>query len=131
MKTDDVDPEIKKKFENSEMSKAGKIAMELSQERKRLREELAQLQSEVDDLTPTTPVGTFDWYVKWMSTIFAVLGIFSLSAGFEMVGQILYVIASIGWVVVGMQCGDRAIMIGSSISGTSVALNLVELITRT
>jgi len=131
MKTDDVDPEIKKKFENSEMSKAGKIAMELSQERKRLREELAQLQSEVDDLTPTTPVGTFDWYVKWMSTIFAVLGIFSLSAGFEMVGQILYVIASIGWVVVGMQWSDRAIMIGSSISGTSVALNLVELITRT
>lgn len=131
MKTDDVDPEIKKKFENSEMSKAGKITMELSQERKRLREELAQLQSEVDDLTPTTPVGTFDWYVKWMSTIFAVLGIFSLSAGFEMVGQILYVIASIGWVVVGMQWGDRAIMIGSSISGTSVPLNLVELITRT
>ena len=131
MKTDDIDPEIKKKFENSEMSKAGKIAMELSQERKRLREELAKLQSEVDDLTPTTPVGTFDWYVKWMSTIFAVFGIFSLSAGFEMVGQILYVIASIGWVVVGIQWGDRAIMIGSSIYGTSVALNLVELITRT
>jgi len=131
MNNDDVDPEIKEKFEKSQMSKAGKIAMELSQERKRLKEELAQLQSEVDDLTPTTPVGTFDWYVKWMSTIFAVFGIFSLSAGFEMVGQILYVIASIGWVIVGMQWSDRAIMIGRSISCTSVALNLVELITRT
>ena len=45
---DDLDPEIKQKFEKSQMSKAGKIAMELSQERKRLKEELAQLQSEVD-----------------------------------------------------------------------------------
>ena len=37
---DDLDPKIKQKFENSQMSKAGKIAMELSQERKRLKEEL-------------------------------------------------------------------------------------------
>ena len=37
--------------------------------------------------------------------------------------------ASIGWVYVGMQWGDRAIMIGSSVSCTAIAMNLVNTLT--
>jgi len=35
-------------------------------------------------------------------------------------------ISAIGWIYVGMQWGDRAIMIGSAISATAVAMFLIE-----
>jgi hypothetical protein len=110
-------------------SKARSLAAELSKERKRLREELAELQSEVEDLTPTTPTGTPDWYVKWAATVLGVAGVFLISANATITGQIAYLLASCCWVFVGMAWSDRAIMIGSSISGTAVAMNLVTNLT--
>jgi hypothetical protein len=112
--------------EASSESRARNLAMELSKERKRLKQELAELQHEVEDLTPTTPTGTVDWYVKWIATILAVSGVFLISANFAVYGQIAYLVSSICWVFVGMQWSDRAIMIGSSVSGTAVAMNLVN-----
>ena len=112
--------------EMSSQTRARNLAMELSKERKRLKAELAELQSEVEDLTPTTPTGTPDWYVKWAATILAVAGVFLISANFTMYGQIAYILASVCWVFVGMVWSDRAIMIGSSISGTAVAMNVVQ-----
>jgi ATP-dependent Zn protease len=115
--------------EASSESRARNLAMELSKERKRLKQELSELQTEVEDLTPTTPTGTVDWYVKWVAMILAVIGVFMISANFIMYGQIAYILSSIGWIYVGMAWSDRAIMIGSSISGTAVAMNLVASIT--
>ena len=109
----------------SSASRPQSLAMELSKERKRLKKELAELQTEVDDLTPTTPTGTPDWYVKWFSMVGAVIGVFALSAGFTLFGQVAYVLSSMGWVYVGMAWSDRAIMIGSAISGTAVMMNIV------
>jgi hypothetical protein len=91
---------------------------------------LAELQQENEELTPTTPTGTPDWYVKWFSMVGAVIGVFSLSAGFTMFGQLAYVLSSCGWVYVGMAWGDRAIMIGSAISGTAVMMNIVTGLTQ-
>ena len=125
MELDDTTTEEKFKDARRE-SRASNLAMELSKERKRLKQELAELQTEVEDLTPTTPTGTPDWYVKWVSTILAVTGVFLISAGFNQYGQIAYLIASVCWVYVGMAWSDRAIMIGSSITGTAVAMNLVQ-----
>lgn len=113
-------------YNDSQLTKAGKLAMELSQEKKRLKKDLADLQTEVEDLTPTTPTGTRDWYVKWASMSFAVLGVFLISAGLIYWGQLSYIVSSIGWVYVGMAWGDRAIMIGSAIAGTAVAMNFVQ-----
>lgn len=110
-------------------SKARTLAAELSKERKRLKEELAELQSEVEDLTPTTPTGTPDWYVKWAATILGVAGVFLISAGMTQTGQVAYLLASSCWVFVGMAWSDKAIMIGSAITGTSVAMNLVTNLT--
>jgi len=107
------------------MSKAASLAMELSKEKRRLQTELEELQEEFDIVKPTTPTGTPDWYVKWTATILAVAGVFLISSGFTQYGQISYILSSMGWVYVGMVWGDRAIMIGSSISGTAVAMNLV------
>jgi hypothetical protein len=116
-------------IEQRTMSKAASLAMELSKEKKRLQEELDELQHEFDVVKPTTPTGTTDWYVKWFAMITAVMGVFLISADFVILGQVAYIISSVGWIYVGMAWGDRAIMIGSSITGTAVAMNLVKAIT--
>jgi len=125
-KQEEIRQEVKAEYKDSQMTKAGKLAMELGAERKRLKKELSELQSEVEDLTPTTPVGTVDWYVKWTSMAFAVCGVFLISAGLMFWGQIAYMLSAVGWVFVGMAWGDRAIMIGSAITGTAVAMNFVQ-----
>ena len=107
-------------------SKASVLATELRQEKKRLQQDLADLQQEYDEVKPTTPTGTPDWYVKWISMILAVIGVFLISAEIVLYGQIAYILSSIGWVYVGMQWSDRAIMIGSAISGTAVMMTLVR-----
>jgi len=111
---------------NGGMTKAGRLAMELANEKKRLNQELKELQAEYDEVKPTTPTGTRDWYVKWLSMILAVLGVFLISASYTLYGQITYFLSAIGWIYVGMQWGDRAIMIGSSVTGTAVAMSLIE-----
>ena len=110
----------------STMTKAGRLAMELSHEKKRLKQELEELQTEYDEIKPTTPTGTTDWYVKWLSMLLAVAGIFLISASMILYGQIAYIISCVGWIYVGMQLGDRAIMIGSAVSCTAIAMNLVN-----
>tara|TARA_B110000259_G_C13907947_1_gene359647 strand:- start:75 stop:470 length:396 start_codon:yes stop_codon:yes gene_type:complete len=123
---EEIQEDVKEKYKDSQMSKAGKLAMELGAERKRLKKELSEMAMEVEDLTPTTPTGTVDWYVKWIAMGLAVAGVFLMSAGFTYWGQVSYIVSSIGWVFVGMAWGDRAIMIGSAITGTAVAMNFVE-----
>ena len=110
----------------SSMTKAGRLAMELSHEKKRLKQELEELQTEYDEIKPTTPTGTPDWYVKWISMLLAVAIIFLISASFILLLQIAYIVSCIGWIYVGMQLRDRAIMIGSSVSCTAIAMNLVN-----
>ena len=122
----EVEQEVRDEYkEQKTMSKAASLAMELSKEKRRLQTELEELQHEFDIVKPTTPTGTPDWYVKWAATIFAVIGVFLISANLSYYGQLAYIASSICWVFVGMQWSDRAIMIGSSISGTAVAMNLV------
>jgi hypothetical protein len=55
-----------------------------------------------------------------------VAGVFLISSSFTLYGQIAYLISTVGWIYVGMQWSDRAIMIGSAISGTAIAMNIVN-----
>lgn len=118
--------EIKAKFQESQMSKAGRLAMELNAEKKRLKEEMEELQSQIEDMSPVTPTGTLDSYVKWAATLFGVSGVFLMSAGFGLAGQFAYLVAACSWIFVGSVWNDKAIMIGSAISGTAVLMNIVE-----
>jgi len=124
----EIKQEIKEQYKDSAMSKTGRLAMELSAEKARLRTEMAELQVQVEDLTPVTPEGTLDSYIKWAATILAVMGVFTQSAGFIFVGKVAYAMSSIAWTYVGHCWNDKAIMIGSAITGTAVLLNLTEYI---
>ena len=120
--------QVHEQMKDTTMGKGAKLAMELNAERKRLKQEMEELQLEVDDLKPATPTGTVDSYVKWVATILGVVGVFIMSAGFGTAGQICYALAACSWVYVGHCWNDKAIMIGSAISGTAVLMNLMELI---
>lgn len=126
----EVKSETRQKYNKSTMSKAGKLAMELAEEKRRLQQDLDELQTEYDGVKPTTPTGTPDWYVKWMAMILAVSGVFMLTAGFPLWGKIAYAVSGVCWVFVGMSWNDRAIMIGSAITTTAVLMNLVEVFTK-
>ena len=104
---------------------------------KKLRDEFDRLMTEtekqvekveVEDLRPATPTGTIDSHVKWIATIFAVAGVFIMSAGLDTEGQVLYALSAMAWIYVGHCWNDKAIMIGSAITGTSVLMNLVEVL---
>ena len=62
--------------------------------------------------------------------ILAVLGVFLISASYTLYGQVTYLFSVIGWIDVGMQWGDRAIMMGSAVTGTAVAMSLIENLPR-
>tara|TARA_B110000444_G_scaffold241321_1_gene257593 strand:- start:187 stop:564 length:378 start_codon:yes stop_codon:yes gene_type:complete len=109
-------------------SKAGQLARELNAERTRLKQELEEAQVQVEDLTPVTPEGTIDSYIKWVATILAVAGVFLQSADFMTAGKVAYAFSSMAWIYVGHCWNDKAIMIGSAITGTAVLMNLAELI---
>ena len=113
-----------KRLDNT--SRAGQLARELNAERNRLKEELAEAQEQVDIFAPSTPTGGLDSYIKWVATILAVVGVFLISANFTTAGQVAYACSAIAWVYVGHCWNDKAIMIGSAITGTAVMMNLVE-----
>ena len=124
----DLSAEVQEQYKDSTMGRGAKLAMELNAERKRLKKEMEELQLEVDDLKPATPTGTVDSYVKWVATVFGAIGVFFISAGLSTIGQICYLTAAVCWVYVGHCWNDKAIMIGSAISGTAVMMNLVEML---
>ena len=109
-------------------SRAGQLARDLNAERNRLKEELAEAQEQVDIFSPSTPTGGLDSYIKWCATTLAVIGVFLQSAGFVTEGKVAYALSSIAWVYVGHCWNDKAIMIGSAITGTAVLMNLAELL---
>tara|TARA_R110002126_G_scaffold58020_2_gene153488 strand:- start:8096 stop:8482 length:387 start_codon:yes stop_codon:yes gene_type:complete len=124
----DTQADIKEQYKESTMSKAGRLAMELATEKRRLSEEMEELQEQVLNLSPVTPTGTVDEYIKWVATVLAVGGVFLQSAGLITEGQVLYAGSATCWIYVGHCWNDKAIMIGSAISGTAVMMNLVKMI---
>lgn len=126
MSETEVREEIHEKFKESQMSKAGRLAMELAQEKKRLSQELSELQAEAEDLRPTTPTGTPDYYAKWGATLLAIIGIFLMHAEVELAGKVCYLLSTILWVYVGSVWNDRAILLGGAITATATAMNLMK-----
>ena len=95
-----IDKTLEDSQSGHQMSRAGRLAMELAAEKRRLMTELEEVQAENDDLKSTTPIGTSDWYVKWVATGLSVFGIFAMSAGFTTIGQVAYILSAVGWIFV-------------------------------
>ena len=112
--------------EEKQMGKAASLAMELSKEKKRLQEELEEMQAQFEEVSPSTPSGGPDSYLKWIGVVAAVLGIFLQNAGLPIYGQLFYIAGACSWTAVGFYWNDKAVMLGSVIPATSVAMNLIQ-----
>ena len=112
--------------EERQMGKAASLAMELSKEKKRLQEELSDMQAQFEEVSPSTPSGGPDSYLKWIGVVAAVLGIFLQNAGLPIYGQLFYIVGACSWTAVGFYWNDKAVMLGSVIPATSVAMNLIQ-----
>ncbi len=120
---DDTQGEYK---EERQMSKAASLAMELSKEKKRMQEEFDELQAQFEEVSPSTPSGGPDSYLKWIGVVSAVLGIFLQNAGLSIFGQLFYIVGAISWTAVGFYWNDKAVMLGSVIPATATAMNLMQ-----
>ena len=112
--------------EERQMSKAASLAMELSKEKKRMQEEFYELQAQFEEVSPSTPSGGPDSYLKWIGVVSAVLGIFLQNAGLSIFGQLFYIVGAISWTAVGFYWNDKAVMLGSVIPATATAMNLMQ-----
>jgi len=112
--------------EEKQMGKAASLAMELSKEKKRLQQELEEMQAQFEEVSPSTPSGGPDSYLKWIGVVAAVFGIFLQNAGLPIYGQLFYIVGAISWTAVGFYWNDKAVMLGSVIPATSVAMSLIQ-----
>ncbi len=112
--------------EERQMSKAASLAMELSKEKKRMQEEFDELQAQFEEVSPSTPSGGPDSYLKWIGVVSAVLGIFLQNAGLSIFGQLFYIVGAISWTAVGFYWNDKAVMLESVIPATATAMNLMQ-----
>ena len=112
--------------EERQISKAASLAMELSKEKKRMQEEFDELQAQFEEVSPSTPSGGPDSYLKWIGVVSAVLGIFLQNAGLSIFGQLFYIVGAISWTAVGFYWNDKAVMLGSVIPATATAMNLMQ-----
>lgn len=116
--------------EERQMSKAGSLAMELSKEKKRLQEELEEMQQQFEEVSPSTPTGGIDSYLKWIGVVSAIMGIFLQNSDLPLLGQVFYVVGAYCWTAVGFLWNDKAVMLGSVIPATVVAMNLTKELVR-
>ena len=112
--------------EERQMSKAASLAMELSKEKKRMQEEFDELQAQFEEVSPSTPSGGPDSYLKWIGVVSAVLGIFLQNAGLSIFGQLFYIVGAISWTAVGFYWNDKAVILGSVIPATATAMNFMQ-----
>ena len=57
-----------------------------------------------------TPTGDLSWYIKWVSSVFIIMGMALTSANIFPMNIIVHGIGVTGWLVVGMLWHDRALI---------------------
>ena len=57
-----------------------------------------------------TPKGDLSWYIKWVSSVFIIMGMALTSANIFPMNIIVHGIGVTGWLVVGMLWHDRALI---------------------
>ena len=75
-----------------------------------------KLDDKIKDLKSTrvfkkvTPKGDLSWYIKWISSVFIIIGMALTSANIFPMNIIIHGIGVTGWLVVGMLWHDRALI---------------------
>jgi hypothetical protein len=69
-----------------------------------------------------TPTHTFDWYVKWVSSVFIIIALLLTSNFVYPANLVFHLLGLVGWFIVGWCWHDRALM-ALNIVGISIMAN--------
>ena len=72
----------------------------------------------MNKLDKTTPTYTKDWYLKWVSTIILLLGIFLTANNVYPLNLYVNAVALFGWIIVSIIWNDRALIIINAVGFT-------------
>ena len=69
-----------------------------------------------DMIKKLTPVGTLDWYIKWIASVIILIGMCLTSINFMPYNLLFHFVGVMGWLVVGVMWHDRALMVVNSVA---------------
>ena len=69
-----------------------------------------------DMIKKLTPIGTLDWYIKWIASIIILIGMCLTSINFLPYNLFFHLVGVVGWLVVGVMWHDRALMVVNSVA---------------
>ena len=91
-----------------------------------------KLDDKIKDLKSTrvfkkvTPKGDLSWYIKWVSSVFIIIGMALTSANIFPMNIIIHGIGVTGWLVVGMLWHDRALIFLNAVAILVYATGLLN-----
>ncbi len=69
-----------------------------------------------DMIKKLTPIGTLDWYIKWIASVIILIGMCLTSINFMPYNLFFHLVGVVGWLVVGVMWHDRALMVVNSVA---------------
>ena len=93
--------------------------------RKKLDDKIKELNS-TRVFKKITPKGDLSWYIKWVSSIFIIIGMALSSANIFPLNIIIHGIGVSGWLVVGMLWHDRALIFLNTVAIFVYATSLLN-----
>ena len=73
-----------------------------------------------------TPVGTLDWYIKWVASFIILIGMALTSINLTPFNLYFHFIGVVGWLVVGVMWHDRALMVVNSVAAMIFLMGILN-----
>ena len=73
-----------------------------------------------------TPVGTLDWYIKWVSSFIILIGMALTSINLTPFNLYFHFIGVSGWLIVGVMWHDRALMVVNSVAAMIFLMGILR-----
>ena len=73
-----------------------------------------------------TPVGTLDWYIKWVSSFIILIGMALTSINLTPFNLYFHFVGVVGWLIVGFMWHDRALMVVNSVAAMIFLMGILR-----
>ena len=73
-----------------------------------------------------TPVGTLDWYIKWVSSFIILIGMALTSINLTPFNLYFHFVGVSGWLIVGFMWHDRALMVVNSVAAMIFLMGILR-----
>ncbi len=73
-----------------------------------------------------TPVGTLDWYIKWVASFIILIGMALTSINLTPFNLYFHFVGVVGWLVVGVMWHDRALMVVNSVAAMIFLMGILN-----